>query len=151
MNSPCEDGFTVKKLETPYVYRDIGRVPEAYRKDDEGDPIDEGVICRVTCVQKNSKPVRLVLRGHEDTSEREIFLDETTRKRLGVTAGEKYQFKIQRGSTFDIFMWGWHTSDVGYRIAYRLGAFGLLLGFLGLLPTIFEVAHIVGHFFVTHH
>jgi hypothetical protein len=80
------------------VYKDIVRIPEVHRIDRNGNPIEESTVCWIYGTPHRSTAV---LRGYQKSVNAEIHMDERTRNRLGVKAGESYEFKFKRAKYGD--------------------------------------------------
>jgi hypothetical protein len=111
------------------VYKDVARVPEDFRKDHNGQPIQEGTICWVTAGHRTAL---LSLRGQNEHGNPAIHIDEKTRATLGVTVRDNLAFVFRKAGPWGTFKWAWQASDPAYRIATRLGILSVCLGLLGL-------------------
>lgn len=120
------------------IYRDIIRIPEQYRLDNEGKLIPEGTICLVLV---NSRKVYAILRGNLNVDNAEAQIDERLRNRLNLSVDKEEEITFKKSGLWGEFMWAWQASDPAYRISARLGFLSVLLGILALLITIFSIAH----------
>lgn len=111
------------------VYRDIVRVPEAFRKTARGT-IPEGCICRVTC---GSRSAYLIVRGSAKRDETAVWMDERTRSRLHVVAGNKCRLELRKAGPWGGLCWALRASDMSYRIMAILGLVSVGLGLIGLV------------------
>jgi hypothetical protein len=123
----------VLKIADRDVYKDIVRVPERYRLDESGKPIEEATLCGIRGTPKKSV---VMLRGFQRSDDPEIRMDDRTRFRLGVELGKSYDFRFQRASPWGQLRWAWCASETGYKVASRLAVIGLVLGVLAFLPVL---------------
>jgi len=93
------------------AYKDIARVSEAYRRDERGDVIPGGRICRVFV---GGRDMVLSIRGQHEHSNA-ISLDEKTRHRLAVSIDEEGNFCFQPVGLLGQFAWAWNATDPAYR------------------------------------
>jgi len=112
------------------VYRDIARMPEAYRTDCKGRRISEGEVVKLTTRERS---VFVLARGCGNSTEPIIRLDERVRNRLGVYTGQEAEFRIQQVRLPGQFRWAWSASDPAYRIVARLAVLSVVLGAVGLV------------------
>jgi hypothetical protein len=118
------------------VYKDIVRVNETFRIIG-GKLLTEGSLGRLTCRERS---VYVVIRGNQDREEAAIWMDGRTRDRLGISAGQQYEFGLRKAGCWGSFRWAIGSSDMAYRVmAYLavlsviLGAAGCVLGILGFV------------------
>ncbi len=111
------------------VYRDFARIPEEHRKDEYGEPIKEGIVCRISVGSRSSF---VLLRGLQGTRDAIIGLDERKRDELDLKIGDTADFTIKKSSVWGEFRWAWNASDPAYRVGARLGVLSLVLGAIGL-------------------
>ena len=112
------------------VYKDIVRIPETHRTDENGKTIEESTVCWVSGTPKSSF---VVLRGYQDSTDAEIHMDDSTRTRLGVKLHDSYDFRFKKAGFAGQLKWAWEASETGYRVASRLGIAGFMLGILSLI------------------
>jgi len=122
------------------VYKDIVRIPEVYRIDKNGEPIEESTVCWIEGTVQRSVAA---LRGYTASTGPEIHMDERTRNRLGVKFGDQPNFTFIRAGLWGKFVWAWKASETGYRVASRLAVFGLFLGIVGLFLGVLAVVPVV--------
>ena len=115
------------------VYKDMARVPEAYRRTPSEVSIPEGTICRVYVGKKSRL---LSLRGQTEHGNPAIHIDERTRTALGVRTRETHNFNFCPVGFWGQFNWAWNAADPAYRIATRMGAVAVGLGVIGLVISI---------------
>jgi len=60
-----------------------------------------------------------------------IMLDYDAKVELGWD--ETHLLNVYPASTFQIYLWYWNHPDTGYRVATRLGVWGLFAGIVGIL------------------
>ncbi len=128
--------LVVKEADRAEVYRDIARIPEVHRKDCKGRTIPEGSVCKLSTSHKSAY---VLLRGKGNETEAAIWLDERTRNRLGVTAGEQQEFEFRPVRLWGQTCWAWDASDPSYRVSARLAVLSLLLGAVGLLLGVLSI------------
>lgn len=128
----------VLKADEQDVYRDIVRIPEAYRKDSHGTTLAEGEVCKVTAQSKNQSAFA-ILRGKQDCQDEAVWMDERTRNRLGLTVGEQVPFDLKTVGLWGQWRWAWSSSDPAYRVTARLALLSVLLGLLGVVLGIVSV------------
>jgi hypothetical protein len=63
-------------------------------------------------------------------------MDEVTRKRLDIDKVPSARFDLESVGWWGEFRWAWSATEIGYRIAARLGLLGLLLGLIAFLPEL---------------
>jgi len=94
---------------------------------------------RVVVLVCNSKKTRVVARGALANDRGSIALDSATRVRLGVNLNQSVAFEISKAGFIDEVMWAWDASDAMPRVAARLGAVSVCLGFVGLVLGIISL------------
>jgi hypothetical protein len=109
--------------------QDLVRVHTSHRKG-----IRAGQLCKVTA---NGKSIIAVAR--HTGNRKAIFLDSTYRKVLQVRSGEEVDFRFDKISWFQEFIWVWRASDPVNRTAGRLGIVSLALGIVGIILGIWSV------------
>lgn len=122
--------FRIEEARSDDVYHDIARIPACYRKDPDGKPIKEGLIC---CITIRGISRHLILRGDLNASSATIRLDDITRNAFGVQKGDEEEVRMQPAGLINQTRWAWNASDPSYRIASRLGVISLILGAIGLI------------------
>jgi hypothetical protein len=130
----------VRQIPDEDVYKDIIRVPEAYRIDENGNTIEESRACRIGGAPRGSVAV---LRGWRGSMSAEIHMDEKTRNRLGVRLDECYDFTFRPVGLWGQLVWAWNASETGYRVASRLAVIGLMLGVLAFIPVLWDWAKLI--------
>ena len=120
----------VRRASKTDVYKDIVRIPEAYRLDHKGKRIDEGAICKVAAATKSDLKI---VRGCNSQTSAVILMDEKTRNDLGLDDGAKYYFDLRPVRWIGQCKWAWSATDPAYRIAARLGLLSVVLGTVGLI------------------
>jgi hypothetical protein len=121
------------------VYKDMARVPQAFRLDVNGKPICEGSICSVTI---GSRTVLLSLREQiENPGTAAIYIDEKTRNALGVAVHDTKEFTFRPVGWLGVLKWVWQASDPAYRVGARLGVVGVILGLVGLILGVISLKH----------
>lgn len=128
--------LVVKKSAEADVYRDIARVPEVHRRDQKGNTIEEGSVCKLSC---EGRSAHVLLRGKGDETEAAVWLDERTRNRLGVAPGEQREFELRPVGLWGQTCWAWHASDPSYFVVARLAVLSVVLGLIGLALGILSV------------
>jgi hypothetical protein len=124
----------VRPIAAEDVYKDIIRIPEKYRTDKKGKPIEESTACWIEGV-----PIRsiAVLRGlktpNGEEAPEEIHMDERTRSRLGVQVDETYDFTFVPAGLRGQLVWAWSASETGHRVSTRIALIGLILGVIRLI------------------
>lgn len=118
------------------VYKDLVRIPSRHR-----GGLLEGRVCKIT-VGKNS--VYRSLRGWGEETAPVIQMDMITRDRLGVRAGQTYQFIVKPSGLMGQFLWAWYASDPAPRYSARLGIVGLGLGVIGLIMSVVPLLYSPG-------
>jgi len=118
------------------VYRDIVRCAEEFRRDEAGELIAEGTVCRITVGPRSTLGLIRGVRGIEgDPTRPRIYLDERLRASLGVEPGSEVTVAF-RTSRFGEFWWAWNSSDPAYRAMARLAVLSVALGLLGLFAGV---------------
>ncbi len=84
-------------------------------------------------MKANGRSVLLSCRGCNNEKDAVIFLDGTTRTRLGIREGQTDTFEFLQVWWLGQFLWAWRASDPIYRIAARIGLISLVFSFIGLL------------------
>ena len=112
----------VAKLHWSDVYKDMGRILETYRRDEKGDVVPEGRICKISV---NSR--QLSLRGQTEHGNPTIEIDEKTKRLLSVEVGRTADFHIRPVLIVGQFLWAWRASDPAYRLAARVGLASIVL------------------------
>jgi hypothetical protein len=121
------------------VYKDMARVPQAFRLAANGKPIHEGTICSVTV---GSRTVLLSLRQQvENPGNAAIYIDEKTRNALGVAIRDTKEFTFRPVGWLGVLKWVWQASDPAYRVGARLGIAGFILGMIGLILGVISLRH----------
>jgi len=121
--------FTVGRSHKDDVYKDIVRIPEDQRREQQLFAIPEGTLC--TIKTSNSSTYAFV-RGNSDSLEPMILMDDRTRNRLGVESGTEYVFEIEPTGMWGQVRWAWNAADPAYRLGSRFGLLSLFLGVIGL-------------------
>ncbi len=100
--------------------------------------IVEGSVC---VVELNGRQAYLVARG-SPSADNCIFLDARSRDKLGVNAGDTYDFDLKRTCFCGQVKWAVEGSDVRYSFPARvslvsaaLGILSVLLGILALVKS----------------
>ncbi len=132
----------VRPMPEEDVYKDIVRVPEAYRIDKKGRTIEESKVCRIEGTPRSSYAV---LRGYQKSSDAEIHMDERTRSRLGVQLDDIHDFKFSPAGLCGELAWALNASETGYRVASRLAVIGFILGVLAFMPVLADWAKSLWH------
>jgi len=125
--------LTVHQLRENDVYKDLVRIPEAHRKDKDGNRIRESTICEVTVDGGTTGRTVVCVRGSVRDTEPWIRMHDKTRLDLGVTERRDYDFRLTRAGWAKQFCWAWCASDPTPRIAARLGLVSVSLGVVGFL------------------
>ena len=125
--------LTVRQVDEKDIYKDLARIPEAYRRTTSGKPIEEGTICDVST---GDGKVTLSLRGLIGERERIIKMDEVTRNRLGVADNTCHHFNFSPAGYPGIIRWRWCASDSGQRLTNRMAIVGFGLTVTGALIAI---------------
>lgn len=111
------------------IYRDIVRVPQAFRKTTDGRLISDGKVCKLTA---NGRTCRAIVRGLGDCPDPVITIDEKLRGSLGVDLGASVEVELKPEGFVGQWCWAWSASDPSYQIAGRLGVLSVVLGAVGL-------------------
>jgi hypothetical protein len=113
--------------------------------------LTEGTICKVTVKENESnfkESVYVILRGvEEELDNKDIFIDESLRKKLGVKSGEEYDFYFTDCSWFGWLPWMLNTTDVGYKIASRIAIISLVISLPGLFSLIQSLVNFILNIF----
>ena len=125
--------LTVRQLDQKDVYKDLARIPEAYRRTSTGKPIEEGTICDVSTGEGK---VTLSLRGLIDEREGVIKMDEVTRNKLGVADNTCHHFDFSPAGYRGVIRWRWCASDPGQRLTNRMAIVGFTLTVIGAVIAI---------------
>lgn len=96
-----------------------------------------GKIIVIAC---DGRTAFVVARGPAGIGKGTIALDSATRERLNVRPGETRTFTIKKGGFWAEARWAWDATDAMPRVAARLGAISVGLGFVG---AIFGVASLI--------
>jgi hypothetical protein len=125
------------------VYRDIVRVPEQYRIDENGAVVPEGSVCKLTVA---GRAAYAIVRGYTESTEPSIRMDERLRNLLSVTKGAEIEVQFELAGLWGEFLWALNASDLAYRVVAKmavlsvvLGLFGLVLGVVGLIIGILSL------------
>lgn len=116
------------------VYRDIARVPEAFRTDGKGT-IKEGELRRI---HAGPRSAFVILRGDQDSEEPTIKLDDVTRDKLGVKTGQSLEIEFD-SPLFKKWRWAWNATEIGYRVAAQISLVSFVLGVIGLVLGIISL------------
>lgn len=130
--------LNVEKLSGEDAWKDIIRIPHAFRKDIKGKHVERGTICRLV-VGANSKWA--IVHGL-DSDEPVIKMDLNMRIALEVKKGVAYDFTLQRLGWLRRLWFPWRASDPTYRLPAQLSIIAFILGVLfgvfgiavGLIP-----------------
>src|SRR5882762_3796435 len=126
--------LTVYQLLLDEVYLDFVRIPEAYRLDRRNRPIEEGQVCSLVC---NGEEVFVIARGSSLPGAC-VSLDERTRNRLKIKAGETHDFELNKTDFCGQVRWALEASDIRYSFSARLALVSAVLGLVGLLIAVFS-------------
>jgi hypothetical protein len=132
----------VERLPAEDAWKDIVRIPRAYRKDAKGRRIPRGTICRISL----GKISRWVVVHGLDSKDPVIAMDTNVKLGLSVYQDEQHSFTIERISWLTSFWFPWKASDPIYRLPAQLGLIALILGvvlgvtgiLIGLIPIYAE-------------
>src|ERR1051326_1648946 len=127
--------LTVAKLPAEDAWKDIVRIPKAFRVDKKGRRIPRGAIC---CITTGTRSRWVVVHGLP-TKNAVIQMDLNVRLGLGVTNGVPNNFDLARISWVRSLWFPWRASDPIYRLPAQLGFIGLLLGLIGLLVGLIPI------------
>jgi hypothetical protein len=122
--------LTVRPSKQNDVYKDVARIPEAYRRTAEGRPIREGTICDI-CTE-NGK-VTVALRGLVDEPSPVIRIDDKTRNELGVVVGVNYGFDLRPVGLWGNVRWRWNASEPHQQMTNRISLIAISLAVGGLV------------------
>jgi len=130
--------LTIEKLPGEDAWKDIVRIPKAFRIDCNDRHVHRGKICRLT-VGNKSKWV--ILHGL-DSDQPVIQMDLNVRIALGVKKGHEYEFKVEQIGRLLALWFPWKASDPAYRLPAQLSIVAFILGVLfgvlgigvGLIP-----------------
>ena len=112
------------------AWKDIVRINKAYRKNQLGQHIARGTICRMR-VGDRSKWV--IVHGRE-TADAVAQMDLNVRLALGVDLHGSYDFTLEPMSWIRSLWFPWMASDPVYRLPAQLSVVSLIVGFiLGVL------------------
>ena len=124
--------LTVKSLSRDDVFGDMVRIHQSHRPGTRaGD---------VIVVWARGRHVRALARGAPANNKTAIYLDMSTRGRLGVRLGEEVEFDITEADFMDEMLWALSATDAMPRIAARLGVLSFVLGLLGLVLGLISLA-----------
>jgi hypothetical protein len=121
--------LTVHELPDEDRWKDMARIPRAYRVDVSGNNIRRAKICNVTV---GGKQKLLAIRGWPE-KEALILLDSPTRNQLGVAVGEAYEFQVRPVKWLGYWRWAWGAADPAYRVPAQISLISLVLGVIGLV------------------
>lgn len=117
--------LTVGQVAREDVFSDIVRVHYDHRRFAKAG--------RVILVQCKGKSIPAVARGALKNSRTGIWLDLRCREKLGLKPNDRETFSFRKAGLRDEICWAWNATDAMPRIAARLGAVSVALGFLGLM------------------
>ena len=117
--------LVVKSMELDDVFEDMVRVHLSHRPFAKAGSI--------VVVHANGQTIHAVARGAPSNDRECIFLDLATRERLSVKLNEKVDFEFRRADFLDEIMWAWNATNAMPRVAARLAALSVFLGFSGLM------------------
>jgi hypothetical protein len=115
----------VKQLHFEDVFQDMARLALEHRPHAKAG--------KVIVLKVGGRTARALARGAPGRDATSIYLDDATRDRLEVSAGQQVDLEIERGRFWDEFLWGWHATNAVTRVAARLGIVSVGLGLLGLV------------------
>jgi hypothetical protein len=119
------------------VYKDIARIPELYRRDQHGNVIPEGRICKLTV---GPRSILLSVRGQQEHSNPVIHLDDKTRSVLHIQVRDHVDAQLRPVTLLGQFLWVWRASDPAYRLAARVGLLSILLSLIGAILSLIGLA-----------
>ena len=114
----------VKKLSLGDVFQDMARVDLEHRQHSKAG--------KVIVIKAHGKTAWALARGAPGRDSTSIFLDDATRDRLDLSAGDLVDFTITKAAFWDEFLWAWFATNASVRVAARLGVLSVILGFVGL-------------------
>lgn len=129
----------VHQLPQEEVYLDIVRIPEQYRLDPRGVPVEEGSVC---CLRCDGRTILVVARGSAST-ERRVFLDERSRTKLGVELARTYDLELSRLGFFGKIGWALQASDVRYSFPAFISVVSVSLGVVSVLLSVLSLILVI--------
>jgi hypothetical protein len=133
--------LTVQDIPRGDTWKDVVRIPHAYRKNSEGDGVPRGAICKLTA---NGKSKMVSVRG-SSSKEPVIQMDSKLRHKLHLNVGDSYDIVLKPTSWFGNLRWAWFASDPAYAIPAQISLISLLLGIIGLFLGIIGAWPVVFH------
>jgi len=125
--------LTVKNLAATDSWKDIVRIKDLYRQDENNKHINRGQICKLIA---NGHSTWVLMHGRNPNTP-EIRMDLNTRLALKVNVGQTHQFQIHQCGMIERLWYPWKASDPGYRIAGQISLISLLLGtVLGIVGVV---------------
>jgi hypothetical protein len=135
----------VHELSHEDVWKDIVRIPHAFRRDVNEKPIRRGEIVRLTV---NGKHKFVVVLGCPKKGAAIILVDSKLRTDLKLKTGMPYTFDLRRASLPGQWVWMWTTSDPSFRVpaqvslvSFGLGMLGLILGIVSARADVAKFLH----------
>ncbi len=133
--------LTVHELSIADVWKDVARIPQAYRKDVSGKNIRRAKVCHVTIGNKHKL---LAIHGSPEKDAR-ILLDDPTRIEFGVQVGDTCEVELRPVLWFGYWQWAWNASDPAYRVPAQISLISLILGIIGLALGVLSLWPLVHH------
>lgn len=133
--------LTVHELRVADAWKDMARIPHAYRKDASGKNIRRNKICDVTIGGKHKL---LAIRGCSEKDAR-ILLDSPTRLELAVRVGDSCEVDLNPVRWLGYWRWAWNASDPAYRVPAQISLISLILGVIGLFLGALALWPLVPH------
>lgn len=128
----------VEALPEKDLWKDMIRIPYAYRRDGGEIKIPSSSVCKITA---NGKSRLVAVRGCPG-KDPIIQIELKLRTHLGLKVGQEYDFKLAPASSLGYWRWAWKATDPAYRVpaqislvSFILGLIGLLLGVIGAWPV----------------
>jgi hypothetical protein len=129
--------LTVEALSVEDTWKDIVRIHEPDRLDEDNNQISRGTICRIRTGDKSKWVVARGLSKKRGV----IQMDRNVRDDLGVETGDHCDFTLERLRWVQSLWFPWKASDPMYRIPAQLGLISLILGAIGLGLGVISLLH----------
>lgn len=131
----------VRELQSDSVWKDVVRIPHAFRKDANNQHIVRGAVCKLSVGGRHKF---VVVHGSPLKEQAVILIDSKLRTDLKLKKGVAYQFSLRVCTgVVDKWRWMWTASDPLMRVpaqlsllSFALGVIGLLLGVIGIRKDI---------------
>ncbi|TIS16980.1 MAG: hypothetical protein E5X07_34780, partial [Mesorhizobium sp.] len=121
----------VEEADWDEIFSDMIRIPGDYRRHPNGEKIENGRVVRIEHGGKHVFAVGRGLRGRD--SDPVIYMDEVTRRKLGVRRGSQIESaNIREASRREQLRWYREASNPAARVAAQVATLSLWLGALSV-------------------